>query len=771
VALDWPAVLERLAAQCRTLRAARLARDLPLTDDLETLHAGYARVDELLTLEREGEEPPTGAVHDILGELGRAARGVTLEVPELVAASRTLRALLDLRRWLERHRERLPQVALWTQVIDVAPDLLGNLESSFTPDGEISTERYPELRRLRQALKQQRERVRGGFEDLLRSDAWAEVLQDRYVTEREGRFVLPVKSSRRTGLGIVHDVSQSGETAYVEPLSLVDAQNDLRETAVAIRREERRILQDLSLRMGRDEPSLRAALDVAWELDLTAARARLGRELDAVVPHVGRDAVLRLRGARHPLLVLRGENVVPNDLHVDATRPGLVLTGPNAGGKTVTLKTVGLLALFVRATLPVPADPGSRIDLFEPILADIGDLQAVEEGISTFSGHLLFLGRALRAAGPHALVLLDELAVGTEPRQGAALARAVLEAMVERGARVVVTTHYGELEALSGQDPRFVTAGVSFEEGRPTFRFREGYFGRSHALAVARRLGLPASLLVRAEALLDEGDRHLAALGARLEAELDAARRAREEAEKRGLRRSELEALERRLEARERESHDRLVQATRQRLAEEERSVKDLVAALQADPDLARAGRTLQEIRKLRDALVEPSPPPATPAPRVHAGDLLMLPRFGRKARVLELGGDGRVLLEIGGMRSWLRLDEIEAVRVDATPSRPQALPRPEETPPSERLSGLPHAENRLDLRGQRVEEALEAVDAFLDRLVLRNEPVAFLLHGHGSGVLKKAVRAHLSRHPQVRRWRPAEEGEGGDAFTLADLS
>jgi DNA mismatch repair protein MutS2 len=780
LALDWPVILERLAYHCRTYAGARAARAQTLASDLGEVRRRFAVVDEILGFFRHLEDVPVGAVGDVGEVAERAGRGVVLEARELQDVGSALRGLWELRRFIEARGDRAPALRALGEPIRVDPELLGRLESAFTPQGDLDEASFPELAALRRNVRALKERVRASLEEMLKSQEFADLLQDRFVTEREGRFVLPIKVSRRAGVGIVHDTSQSGETAFVEPASLVEPQNELRELAGALKREERRILVDLSLRVGRCAAEILASLGTAASIDVAVAAARLGTELDGWLPTVGEEGVIDLAKARHPVLVLRGVAVVANDFHLDSVRPGLVLTGPNTGGKTVALKTLGLAALFVRAGIPFPAAEGSRVDLFAPVLADVGDLQAVEQDLSTFSGHVLVLDAVLglvgpeppQSPGPRALVLLDELAVGTEPLQGAALARAVLEELARRGAAVVVTTHYGELKLLSLDDPRFLVAGVSYVGGRPTYRFQPGVFGQSHALSVARRLGLPDAVLHRAEELLGQSGRAYEELSRRLEIEIDTARNAAADAQERGVKATALAAWEQRLAIREKELKREIEADFRRRLREQEKEVRRLVAALQADPDLARAGRTLEEIRRIREERlgghVEAAPPP--PA-EVEPGDRVSLPGVGRQGRVVELASGGRVLVDLGGMRTWTRVSELaRAPGAAATvPVAPVVLPEKEELR-SEHFGGLPTEANRIDLRGLRADEALEAVETFLDKLVQRNEPVAFLLHGHGTGALKTAIREWLPHCRYAKRWRPGEEGEGGDAFTIVDL-
>ncbi|MEN9785147.1 MAG: hypothetical protein RLZZ299_411, partial [Pseudomonadota bacterium] len=614
-ALDWEVLRDALAQQARTRRGAATARALGLHTQAGPIREAYAEVEEVLEAWRRADDVPVGGVADVEDAVTRAARGMVLDPEDLRAIGVTARVLDALRSWADARADWLPRLYAVAAGVQVDPELVEVLSYAFDAAGVLDARTYPELGILRRRIEQLRERIRSTLEEIVRGHEWGEALQDRFVSERDGRFVVPVKMGARRGLGIVHGVSGSGETAFVEPTAVVELHNELKETEGALARAERRILADLSRDVGRRAPALVAALGAATRLDLAVARAALGRKLDGSTPTVGLEGVVALTRARHPVLVLQGVPVVGNDLRLSASRPGLVLTGPNAGGKTVALKTLGVCALMVRAAIPIPADPGSRCDLFDPILADVGDQQSVAEGLSTFSAHVGLLKAALAASRHGALVLLDEVAVGTDPAQGAALARAVLEAVVERGARVVATTHYPELKTLADADVRFVVAAAQVEGGRPTYRLEMGEAGASYALTMAARLGLDPDVLARAHTLLDEGQRALADTLERLHAaraELSETRtRLATELREVEARSATLARAEAKLAAEGRRAMEAEVAAHRERLRRETEQVRGIVARLQAGADLRSANRTLEELRTLSAAQAAPPAPPA----------------------------------------------------------------------------------------------------------------------------------------------------------------
>ncbi len=787
-ALDWPVVLDHLAQQARTVMGAETARRGELATSREAALERYAAVDEASFLEARGESPPVGGVSDLRPALARARRGAVLEGPELLACVRGLRGLSNLRHWLEARAEELPWLDQLAQPIQVDGELLYTMERAFDDSGQLADAAWPELAELRAGIRATRRRIRSVLDELIKGDALGDALQDRYVTEREGRFVVPVKTARRSSVGIVHDTSKSGETAFVEPSQVVEPQNRLASLEIQRRREEHRILALLSSSLSLHAPALEASLHAATQVDLACARAALGRKLRGCIPRVGTDGAIELRRARHPVLALRGVEVVPNDLSVDAEHPGLVLTGPNAGGKTVALKTIGLAALFVRAGLPVPADEGSRVDWFDGVLADVGDLQTIHQDLSTFSGHLMLMSMMMERADPSCLVLVDEVAVGTDPAQGAALARAAMETMVEAGARVVVTTHYLELKALAGQDPRFALMGAQYLDGRATWRLLPDLVGQSHALGVARELGLPTAVLDRAEALLGSRATDLAALMERVEGEHQQLREQRESLDERGRAiertRRELEDKHRQLEERRLRIERRVAEDFGARLRRQEEGLKRLIAGLQADPSLKDAGLLLDKVRTVRqeveESVAEPEPQ-GEPPRELEPGDRVTVRSLRRDATVVEVKRDGRVQVAVGTLRSWVKLDDLflaapaprgedKKKKRGKKPPANRKAPRPQ--PEGERQwGGLRCDANSLDLRGQRLEEALESTETFLDAMMMRGEPVAWVLTGHGTGVLKDGLRRWVESSRYVRRWRPAEEGEGGDAWTIVELA
>lgn len=786
--LDWAVVLRALAGTARTTLGQAAALRPDFAETREDAVRRFDAVAEATRLElQEGLSIPTGGISDITDTLDLAGGGQILEAHHLTEVGHCMVALARLRRWIDEQRTVAPALRELVEPIQIDAGLMDTLERSFDESGQLSERMYPQLAEFRGRIRSLSSRIQSVLTELL-SGRLSGMLQDRFITERSGRYVLPLKVGYKRSVGIAHATSQSGETVYVEPLEVVEHTNELKEAEAALEREIKRILADLSRAVAYEIEPLLISLDAAVAVDLAVARARLGAEWRGTIPEIGTRGDIVLGKARHAVLHLRGVKVIGNDLSITAGSPGLVLTGPNAGGKTIAMKTLGLAALMVRAGLPLPAAEDSRADFFPHIFADIGDLQTVEGDLSTFSGHLTALKGVLADSGRGSLVMLDEVGMGTDPSQGAALAQAVLQTLVDQGAHVAVTTHYSRLKDLPSSDSRFRVGAVRFVDGQPTYHFDLGLVGESHALAIARRLAFPVPVLERARSLLDAGERRVEELVARLEEEQAALR-----ADQERLRRDQQETIQTRqildhrldkLEQRRQQLERKLAADFQRRLRKTEDDIKGLIAALQANPDLKTAGKTLQQIRRLKDkvsARAEPEADNLPPPPKaLEVGQRVQLRSLGSKGTISRILGNERFEVTVGRMKMKVALDDLvegEPIRKHRDRAeerrRRKALAAEAELPPpvEQALVSVRTDANTCDLRGQRAQAAIDMTSQFLDGMVLRNEPCAYILHGHGTGALKKAVREWLPRAKQARRWRPALPHEGGDAFTLVELA
>jgi len=796
LALDWPRLVQALGERAQTAMGRERCETPLLDDDPERIRRRLGRVTQMRDATREAPVP-LGGIRDVRDQVARCRKGEVLDGRNLLEVADTLGGCASLKRFFAGATVDVSSLRSISERIDPLTELRSRLEASFDRQGELSTVTYPHLAELRSRKARLHGTIRERLEDLTSSEAWSGALQEDYLTQRNDRYVVPVKvQARSLDLGIVHDTSGSGQTVYVEPREVVGLNNKLKMADAELQREELAILASLCEAVAIWGDDLLTGLDAAADLDVLAAMARLAGDLDAAEPTLVDGASVALRGARHPLLALRGLDVVPNDLTLTGGRRALILSGPNAGGKTICLKTLGLCALMVRAGMHLPVEVGSSIGLFPHLLADIGDQQSVEQDLSTFSGHVLALKtilEILQADDLDALVLIDEIAVGTDPQQGAALASAVLEALVDRGALLAATTHFAPLKALAETDERFVNGRLEFDGDAltPTYRLTVGHPGRSYAIDIARQLGLPETVLEAAhgrmapterevESLLASLERERAQVRKRLddaEAERDEARRERRDLERRS---AELRRREKEIQADVLASFDREVEGYRE-------VVRGVIRELQREPSLSAADRARRRVarggRELREKLTHAAglkargegeridwsqAQPGMPV-RLLAGD-----REGELASLPD--SQGKLEVQIGGVRVRCRIRDVGPSRserkgsgVGERRSRP-ALPAEMPTSSGDLDSAIRTEANTLDLRGERVDDALDRVDRFLDEASMRGDGVVFILHGHGTGALRKAVRAHLKQSPYARRSRAAARDQGGDAFTAVEL-
>lgn len=794
--LEWDRLLAALGDRCVSDMGKALARDLPFASSREETRRLLDEAREAAELLGSGEPLPITGLTDVSSAIGRVGASGVLAPPEIRELGKALEAARALRRFLAARRSRVPALHAACATDPTLDALADELASSFDPDGSLSDKASPRLKELRGEYHAARGRMLSRLEDLMTK--YEAILQDRFVTEREGRYVVPVRSDAHERFpGIVHATSASGATLFVEPRAVIPMGNRLKVLEAEVQREEIAIYTQLSNRIGESLPSVVGAIDALARADVRAATARLAQELELAFPSVTDDARLELRAARHPLLALDGVAVVPSDLAI-AARQAMVVSGPNAGGKTVALKTMGLSALMVRAGLPIPAAEGSVVGIFEIVLTDVGDDQSLSKSLSTFSAHVTNLARILDDTQPGALVLLDELAGGTDPREGEALAAGMLDSLTARGGAVVVTTHYEGLKALATGDDRFENASMGFDLATmsPTFRLAVGVPGSSSALAVARKFGLPSTVIERAEKFLTREDLQFETVVRKLNDERAALELARANAERREQEARELKTqLEHELRnARDREQRhvskeaEALLGAVR-RAREDLREAQQRIRSKKLDlASLKEAERTVDRVaaQVAVGGELEPRPAPAetpsTPADpnALKKGARVWVTRIRAEADVLDLLPNGAVRVQAGPMKLVLDASELRAVAPPPPPKRAATSETKQRAAaPSSSASGDPAGleaplqttDNTCDLRGLRTEDAVSLAITFLDRSINENRRVCFLLHGHGTGALKEAVRRELKSSPYVRYFRSGGPGEGGDGVTIAWLS
>jgi len=759
----------------------RLAEALEPSPDPVIVARALDETDQARALLEERPGIGIGGAHDIGPAIERAARGGRLEPAQFLEIADTLDATARLATLLADERRQLLRAL--AQELHALPALRSTLARSFDPVGEMLDTASPRLGGLRAAVRVAYDRLRRRLDALVGAELGG-ALQEPIVTLRNGRYVVPVKAEARSRVkGIVHDASGSGQTLFIEPLVVVELGNAWREAQVAETEEVARILDELSAFVAANATVLRETLGALARFDLWAAKASLSSEMNAIRAETVERYEVELLSARHPGLSGR---VVPIDIRLGDGYTALVVTGPNTGGKTVTLRTLGLLSLMHQSGLHVPAAPGSRLPVWRDVFADIGDEQSIAQSLSTFSGHLRSIIRIVETAGPGTLVLLDELGAGTDPTEGSALAQALLDHFIRAGALVAATTHYAELKAYAHTTSGVRNAAVEFDLDTlsPTYRLTIGLPGGSQAFAIAERLGLDGAIVEDARSRLTESQRTfeatLAAIRTTEGETSDALDRARA-AELRAAEQLRVAEEERRRARRERDEAVRAARAEAERIVEDLRTEvsttrqaleRETLTVTALDAAVSRAEADLERL-----PAVEPTDVPEPVIPRAW--------RLGERARSRSGGWEGRIAalerggkratLEAGGMRVTVDTDDLVLATggtdgAGGAGGRTGAPSEPASSTSALRTDRARSVASSLDLRGARVDEALEALGRYLDDAGLAGLTKVMIIHGLGTGALRDAVRTEAADHPLVRSLRPGERGEGGDGATIVEL-
>ncbi|MDZ4158914.1 MAG: endonuclease MutS2 [Anaerolineaceae bacterium] len=785
VTLEYHKILERLAGYAAFSLSAELGRALLPSTSLDEIQARQARTTEARLLLNLSPGFSIGGARDVRSTADLAQLGGVLEPASLVDIKNTLVAARDLARGFERQAGQYPWLDVVAARLPPPSGLIDTIGRALSDRGEVLDQASERLAGIRSELKTAHARLLARLERLVNDPRTASMLQEPIITLRNGRYVVPLRIEFKSRLrSIVHDQSASGATLFVEPLVTVELNNRWHELMLAERDEERRILSELSRMVGENAAAIKDLVLALAELDLALMCARYAEDLRAAEPllvepqptegHPG--SVIRLYQARHPLL--DPQTVVPVDVDLDQRTFSLVITGPNTGGKTVTLKTVGLLALMAQSGLHIPAQSGSSLSIFSKVFADIGDEQSIEQSLSTFSGHITNIVRMLKRAGCGTLVLLDELGAGTDPQEGAALARSILDYLVTRHIPNLVATHYPELKTYAHVTPGVVNASMEFDlkSLRPTYHLVVGLPGRSNALLIAERLGLPGAILDAARAGLSPDDLRAEDLLDEIHRQRDLARQARRAAEEA---QAEAETHRRELAQRLEKIEDErlaLLEEARVLFAAEAAGLREEIE--QARRELSRARQPLESIKRLQQDVEALEAAVQQPVVRRKAeGEAASPLRVGEKVRLSALKTEGivaaiseaEVEVQLGNLRVRARLDEIERrtdVRVQSQERKPAAPPPPTISFASRESPGM-----ELTLRGMRVEEALDALDHYIDNAYFAGMPFVRIIHGKGTGRLRQAVRQALHQSPHIQKWETGMDSEGGEGVTIAHLA
>lgn len=782
--LEFPKVLDTLASLAAFSASKALARDLRPTTDLSQAQRMQAVTSEAHALLDQTPTLTIGGARDVRTQVEGTTRGAILEPDVFLDVKNTLLAGRDIARTLGKQSSQVPILSEIAGQIEPCKELVDAIDGTFDSRGEIEDDASQELAAIRRDLRVARERLTKKLQRVISDPATVPMLQEPIITQREGRFVVPLKAEFKGRFkAVVHDQSASGATLFVEPLQVVEHNNAVRELELAERDEIRRILVELSNFVAEHVPRIVVTVETLARLDLAFAKARYSERLDGIEPvlkpfekrkgsHPG--STLKLRRARHPLLEV--DSVVPIDVELDEQTYALVITGPNTGGKTVALKTVGLLIAMAQSGLHIPAAAGSELSIFESVFVDIGDEQSIEQSLSTFSAHIFNIITILDHVNQRSLVLLDELGAGTDPQEGAALAKAILGTLMERPVTTLVATHYPEMKSYAHVTPGVRNASVEFdiESLQPTYHLTVGLPGRSNALAIAKRLGLNEDIVERAKSMIAPDELRAEDLLDEIHRQRDAARDNLERAERE---RKEVQDLRKDLSERLKAIDDErleVLQASKEEAAEELTTVREELRRLRgrlkhAAQPLVEIDRIRSELEVIEQAVAERVPREAPDfdddVPVLKPGDKVVLRTLGREGTVSEVTSD-HVEIQIGKLRVRTRVDELSLIAPGEDESSKSG--------PSKQRGKVPAGTGppmEIDLRGMVVDEALMELDQHLDAAFLAGMPFVRVIHGKGTGRLRHAIRLNLKDNPYVASFESGGHGEGGDGVTIIHIA
>ena len=772
--LEYRETLSRLALCAQSEPGRSLAQTvIPHRDKNDVVRECGITAEALCLL--EDKPPDLGNVNDTTGILGRlTVTGAVLEPLELLRLIQNQVAVRYAKAAVRDRDQELPALCVLVDGMAGIPDWERWVEKSISPKGEVLDAASPELAKVRKELRSCRNAATGKLEEFIRGRSVGKVIQEQYVTLRNGRFVVPAKPEyNRTFEGVVQDTSQSGQTVFVEPLFAVGLNNSFAMARAKEEEEVRRALARMSDAAAGYRHEMVVNLSNLAQLDLVLAKARLGVKLGGLIPGLDNEETVLVQ-ARHPHLVLEpGVECVPIEIRIGGQSTTLVITGPNTGGKTVALKTLGLLTLMVQSGIPVPVSDDSRFRVFDRVFADIGDEQSLSQNLSTFSGHIKVIAELLNASGSATLVLLDELGAGTDPQEGSALSIALLEALNEKGACVAVTTHHNLLKEFAYRASFANNASTVFDSRTlaPTYRLRMGAPGRSHALEVAGQLGLESSVISRAREVMGSGAVQVDDLLGRLTAEVDRESVAREKAEaitrKLEAECQDLSVVKKELIRQTQELNDSARREAKALLRDIERRGKSLLKRMKDEGGRMKKPLLSDGIREMEKEIVEkiPLPPPRKDHGPITTGqevEVLSLGVFGSVTELLAGGREAEVLS--GGIRMRVSTQYLSPVE---SPGQKRQNRR-EGTNVSFKGSG--HFPSEINLIGTTVDDALQSLDKALDNSLLGSDRFLRIVHGKGTGALKRAINSALKGDPRVSNFGPAPLDQGGAGATIVEL-
>ena len=780
--LELDQVLELLAQCAGSIGGKEACLRIQPNSDLEEVVLMLQQTTAASDLCTRKGNPVFGDVTDVSASLERASRGGSLQPKELLRIAGILRCARNIKGYVSED-ERVTVLDSLFRALSPNKYLEDKIFGAILSEEEIADNASSALADIRRHMRIQAGKIRDSLQKVISSPAYAKFLREPIITIRQGRYVVPVKSECKNDVpGLVHDVSSSGSTYFVEPMSAVNANNALRELELKEKKEIERILAELSAEAAGFQESINLNYDMLVQLDVIFAKAKLAYRMNAWAPIMNDQGKVDLRKARHPLIDVK--KVVPISVRLGTDFDTMIITGPNTGGKTVTLKTIGLLTLMAECGLHVPAGDGSVLSTFDAILADIGDEQSIAQSLSTFSSHMRTIVDVVAECDDRTLVLFDELGAGTDPAEGAALATAIIEFCRKMGSRVVATTHYAELKLYAMRTKGVINASCEFdvETLRPTYKLLIGIPGKSNAFAISRKLGLSEAILKEADDLVDKADKDFEDVLSQLEQQRQQMEVARREAERLRQETAKIKEQNEEFNAQLRREKEKAMEAARreaQHIIEEARAAANIAAEelkalkkqLQDNADTtginqrqAELRRNLNEVEdKLRSTQTKKERPAATRG--ILVGDTVELLKLGTKANVIAINKDGTYQLQAGILKMSAKADEIYLLE-NENPYKVKGA-RPKHSGREMKLSAMP---TEVDLRGMDAVEAVIVLERYLDEAMRSNLSQVRIIHGKGTGTLRAAVQQSLKKNKYVKRFRLGQYGEGEDGVTIAEF-
>ena len=778
--LEYDKIIEILKGYACSEMARNVISEMTPFDDVRICMDALAETNEAVTLIVHKGELPLGNFYDIANDVSFAAKGGCLSMRQLLHVMYDLNTAQRVISFLKGDLPPLPIHDAICEVMETFPRLSEDIDRCIDSESEMNDNASAELRKIRSDISRQNDQIKDRMNRIINAPNNRTILQDQVVTVRDGRYVVPVKTEHRSAVpGIVHDQSSSGATLFIEPQAIVEANNKLRELEIAERAEIERILQELSDRVGEHAEVLKNNQNLLVQLDLITAKGRMAQAMHAEYPEISEEGIISLKGARHPLI--DEDKAVPINVSVGDGYSVLVITGPNTGGKTVTLKTVGLLSMMAQSGLFIPAHAGSKVTVLSDLFADIGDEQSIEQSLSTFSSHMNNIVDIVENAGPGKLILLDELGAGTDPTEGAALAISIIEELMSRGAMVMATTHYTELKkyALSRNGVENGSMQFDVETLSPTYKLMLGIPGKSNAFEISKKLGLSGEIIDRAKGLLEGKDLEFEDVLSSIEADRKAAEAERDEAIMLNIemkrRQEELEKKAARFE----KQKERMLEQAREeargiiedaRLVSED--VKQELKELAKIESLGERNRKFDENRKrIKDAagrykeifIVETNDNPVD-IRDVKVGDRVKVMTLGQNGEILSLPDDkGEMMVQVGMMKIRAAADDLKLINDD----RKKKKPASKATYGNLAKSKAQTVKTSIDVRGQSLDEARANVAKYIDDACLAKVPEVTIIHGKGQGVLSKGLRAGFKKDKRIAEFAPGSLYEGGDGVTV----